>query len=140
MRLRQRCEHFNALHSQISAQGINPYFRPIAKTWGTEVEVEGRRLIMIGSNDYLGLSHDPRVMDASARAVYDWGTGPGGSRFLSGNMVLHHQLEERLDNLGRLALGEQILGEEILDDLGFQVSPSMGVPGHYAVERAFVDQ
>ena len=96
MRLRQRCEHFNSLHSSISALGINPYFRPIAKTWGTEVEVEGRRLIMIGSNDYLGLSHDPRVMDASARAVYDWGTGPGGSRFLSGNMVLHHLLEERL--------------------------------------------
>lgn len=96
MRLRQRCEHFNSLHSSISALGINPYFRPIAKTWGTEVEVEGRRLVMIGSNDYLGLSHDPRVMDASARAVYDWGTGPGGSRFLSGNMVLHHCLEERL--------------------------------------------
>ena len=96
MRLRQRCEHFNALHSRISAQGINPYFRPIAKTWGTEVEIGGKRLIMIGSNDYLGLSHDPRVMDASAKAVYHWGTGPGGSRFLSGNMVLHHQLEERL--------------------------------------------
>lgn len=80
----------------ISAQGINPYFRPIAKTWGTEVEVDGKRLVMIGSNDYLGLSHDPRVMDASAKAVYKWGTGPGGSRFLSGNMVLHHHLEERL--------------------------------------------
>lgn len=96
MTLRQRCDHVNALYSSISAQGINPYFRPIAKTWGTEVEVEGRRLVMIGSNDYLGLSHDPRVMDASAKAVYEWGTGPGGSRFLSGNMVLHHQLEERL--------------------------------------------
>jgi len=96
MRLRQRCDQFNALHSMISAQGINPYFRPIAKTWGTEVEVDGKRLVMIGSNDYLGLSHDPRVMDASAKAVYTWGTGPGGSRFLSGNMVLHHQLEERL--------------------------------------------
>ncbi|MFU2209800.1 aminotransferase class I/II-fold pyridoxal phosphate-dependent enzyme [Solidesulfovibrio sp. C21] len=96
MKLRQRCDHVNALYSSISAQGINPYFRPIAKTWGTEVEVDGKRLVMIGSNDYLGLSHDPRVMDASARAVYDWGTGPGGSRFLSGNMVLHHALEERL--------------------------------------------
>jgi len=96
MKLRQRCDHVNALYSSISAQGINPYFRPISKTWGTEVEVDGKRLVMIGSNDYLGLSHDPRVMDASARAVYDWGTGPGGSRFLSGNMVLHHALEERL--------------------------------------------
>ena len=96
MRLCQRCEQFNALESMISAQGIHPYFRPIAKTWGTEVEVNGKRLVMIGSNDYLGLSHDPRVMEAAARAVYEWGTGPGGSRFLSGNMVLHHQLEERL--------------------------------------------
>jgi 7-keto-8-aminopelargonate synthetase-like enzyme len=96
MRLSQRCEQFKALQSMISAQGINPYFRPIAKTWGTEVEVNGKRLIMIGSNDYLGLSHDPRVMEAAAKAVYEWGTGPGGSRFLSGNMVLHHQLEERL--------------------------------------------
>ncbi len=96
MRLSQRCEQFNALHSMISAQGINPYFRPIAKTWGSEVEVAGKRLVMIGSNDYLGFSHDPRVMDASAKAVYAWGTGPGGSRFLSGNMVLHHMLEDRL--------------------------------------------
>lgn len=96
MRLSERCEQFKALQSMISAQGIHPYFRPIAKTWGTEIEVGGKRLIMMGSNDYLGLSHDPRVMEAAAQAVYDWGTGPGGSRFLSGNMVLHHQLEERL--------------------------------------------
>lgn len=96
MRLRQRCEQFNALESKIEAQGIHPYFRPISKTWGTEVEVRGKRLVMIGSNDYLGFSHDPRVMEAAARSVHEWGTGPGGSRFLSGNMVLHHQLEERL--------------------------------------------
>lgn len=94
MKLRERSDRFNALHTQIG--GINPYFRPIAKTWGTEVELGGKRLIMIGSNDYLGLSHDPRVVDASAKAVREWGTGPGGSRFLSGNMVLHQQLEERL--------------------------------------------
>lgn len=96
MRLSTRCEHFNAVHAEIASQGINPYFRPIAKTWGSEVEVAGKRLVMIGSNDYLGLSHDPRVMDASAKAIYAWGTGPGGSRFLSGNMVLHQLLEERL--------------------------------------------
>ncbi|MGD9609115.1 MAG: aminotransferase class I/II-fold pyridoxal phosphate-dependent enzyme [Desulfovibrionaceae bacterium] len=96
MRLSQRCDQFKALQTMISAQGIHPYFRPISRTWGTEVEVNGKRLVMIGSNDYLGLSHDPRVMDAAAKAVYDWGSGPGGSRFLSGNMVLHHQLEERL--------------------------------------------
>jgi glycine C-acetyltransferase len=76
MRLSTRCEHFNAVHAEIASQGINPYFRPIAKTWGSEVQVAGKRLEMIGSNDYLGLSHDPRVMDASAKAIYAWGTGP----------------------------------------------------------------
>jgi glycine C-acetyltransferase len=56
----------------------------------------GRRLIMIGSNDYLGLSHEPRVMEAATKAMHRWGTGPGGSRFLSGNLTLHEILEDRL--------------------------------------------
>ena len=77
-------------------QGYYPYFRPINRSWGTEVEVAGRRLIMIGSNDYLGLSHDPRVMEASAQALRRWGSGTGGSRFLCGNLTLHEALEERL--------------------------------------------
>jgi glycine C-acetyltransferase len=51
---------------------------------------------MIGSNDYLGLSHEPRVMEAAAKAMRHWGTGAGGSRFLCGNLVLHEVLEERL--------------------------------------------
>ncbi|MHC1790745.1 aminotransferase class I/II-fold pyridoxal phosphate-dependent enzyme [Solidesulfovibrio sp.] len=126
MRLRQRCEQFNALHSQISAQGINPYFRPIAKTWGTEAEVGGKRLVMIGSNDYLGFSHDPRVMDASAKAVYQWGTGPGGSRFLSGNMVLHHHLEERLASfVGKRHVVVHVTGFSTnLGTLGVLVTPT----------------
>ncbi len=96
MRLFERCAQFASLRAQIEDQGINPYFRPIAKTWGSEVEVGGRRLVMVGSNDYLGFSHDPRVKEASAEAARKWGTGPGGSRFLSGNMTLHQLLEERL--------------------------------------------
>ncbi len=97
MKFKERCAQFSALRSQIDAQGVKtPYFRPIAKTWGSEVEVDGKRLVMIGSNDYLGLSHDPRVTEASAEAVRRWGTGPGGSRFLSGNMTLHDRLESRL--------------------------------------------
>lgn len=77
-------------------QGFYPYFRPINRSWGTEVEVAGRRLIMIGSNDYLGLSHDPRVLEATAQALRRWGSGTGGSRFLCGNLTLHEALEERL--------------------------------------------
>jgi 8-amino-7-oxononanoate synthase len=77
-------------------QGFYPYFRPINRSWGTEVEVAGRRLVMIGSNDYLGFTHDPRVKEATAKAVKRWGSGPGGSRFLCGNLTLHEALEERL--------------------------------------------
>ena len=78
------------------SQGIYPYFRPIDRSWGTEVEVSGRRLIMIGSNDYLGFTHDPRIIEATAKAALRWGSGPGGSRFLCGNLTLHEALEERL--------------------------------------------
>jgi|UniRef100_A0A7V6A560 8-amino-7-oxononanoate synthase len=96
MMLKDRCLTFNRFIQGARAQGLYPYFRPIARSWGPEVEVNGRRLIMIGSNDYLGLSHDPRVQEAAMQAIRRWGTGPGGSRFLSGNMTLHETLEERL--------------------------------------------
>ncbi len=76
--------------------GVYPYFRPVSRSWGPEVEVEGRKLVMAGSNDYLGLTHDPRVAAAAENAARTWGTGPGGSRFLSGNTTMHLQLEERL--------------------------------------------
>jgi glycine C-acetyltransferase len=94
--MRERCKKVVEISQSIKKAGIYPYFRPIAKSWGTEVEVEGKRLVMIGSNDYLGLSHDWRVKEAAAQAIATMGTGPGGSRFLSGNMVLHKTLEERL--------------------------------------------
>lgn len=80
----------------VKSLGIYPYFRPISRSFGTEVEVNGRRLIMVGSNDYLGLSHDPRVQEAAAQALRRLGTGPGGSRFLSGNLRLHEELEGEL--------------------------------------------
>lgn len=92
-------EHKQAIVQHIRTakeQEIFPYFKPIARSWGPEVEVDGRRLVMAGSNDYLGLTHDPRVIEATTEAVKRWGTGPGGSRFLSGNMTLHEELEERL--------------------------------------------
>ncbi|MBM4284703.1 MAG: pyridoxal phosphate-dependent aminotransferase family protein [Deltaproteobacteria bacterium] len=94
--LQDRCKPFAQFVRGFKAQGVYPYFRPISRSWGTEVEMNGRRLIMIGSNDYLGLSHDPRVMEAAVKAMQRWGTGPGGSRFLSGNLTLHEALEERL--------------------------------------------
>ena len=96
MKLHERCQKVSGITRHLRDAGIYPYFRPISRSWGTEVECAGKRLVMIGCNDYLGLAHDPRVKEASAQAIYSMGTGPGGSRFLSGNMVLHQTLEERL--------------------------------------------
>ncbi len=76
--------------------GLYPYFLPISQSFGPEMEADGKRLIMLASNDYLGLSRDPRVVEASIGAMRQWGTGPGGSRFLCGNTTLHEALEERL--------------------------------------------
>jgi len=97
--LADRCRSFADYITIAKKQGIYPYFQPVDQSWGTEVEVKGKRLIMIGSNDYLGLSHDPRVQEAAQRGVHRWGTGPGGSRFLSGNTTLLEELEERLADL-----------------------------------------
>ncbi len=94
--LAERCHQFADYVALAKAEGFYPYFQAVDRSWGTEIEIQGRRLIMIGSNDYLGLSHDPRVQEAAAQAVYRWGSGPGGSRFLSGNTTLLEMLEERL--------------------------------------------
>ena len=93
---RHRLQSFVDRVEQGRAGGFYPFFRPVSRSCGSEVEVAGRRLVMAGSNDYLGLTHDPRVAAAAEAAARTWGTGPGGSRFLSGNTTLHLQLEERL--------------------------------------------
>ncbi len=94
--LNERCRPFAEYVGQARACGFYPYFRPISQSWGPEVQVDGQRLVMVGSNDYLGLTHDPRVREAAEKALKRWGTGPGGSRFLCGNMTVHEALEERL--------------------------------------------
>lgn len=93
---RSRFQSFVDMVGQGKEGGYYPFFRPLAESWGPEVEVGGRRLIMVGSNDYLGLSHDPRVVAAAQEAARRWGAGPGGSRFLCGNTTLHEALEDRL--------------------------------------------
>ncbi len=88
----------------VKAEGIYPYFRPIGSSMGTEVEVDGKRLIMLCSNDYLGLTHHPKVQEYAIAALRKWGTATGGSRFLSGNLLIHEILEERLAHfLGKKA-------------------------------------
>ena len=76
--------------------GLYPYFKPIDHSEGTEVVIEGRRVIMAGSNNYLGLTHDPRVIAAAKDALEKFGTSCTGSRFLNGTLRLHLELEERL--------------------------------------------
>lgn len=81
---------------RVQAAGVYPYFRPIEATIGSSVVTHGKRRVMIGSNNYLGLTHHPRVQAAAKKAIDEFGTGCTGSRFLNGNLILHEQLETEL--------------------------------------------
>ncbi|MFT4514241.1 MAG: 8-amino-7-oxononanoate synthase [Planctomycetota bacterium] len=81
---------------ELQAQGIYPYFIPLEGSEGTEVEIGGKSLIMIGSNNYLGLTHHPAVRKAAVDAITRYGTSCSGSRFLNGTLALHEELEARL--------------------------------------------
>ena len=76
--------------------GLYPYFVPISESYDTEVIVHGERKIMVGSNNYLGLTHHPHVVAAAEAALRRYGSGCTGSRFLNGTLDLHEELEERL--------------------------------------------
>lgn len=78
------------------AAGLYPYFRAIESGADTQVTIDGRQVIMIGSNNYLGLTQDPRVKKAAQEAIDRFGSGCTGSRFLNGTLTLHEELEERL--------------------------------------------
>lgn len=81
---------------EVKAQGLYPYFRPISESEDTVVVIEGKRRIMLGSNNYLGLTHHPKVLEAASRALSVYGSGCTGSRFLNGTLDLHLQLEAAL--------------------------------------------
>lgn len=83
---------------QVRELGLYPWFLPLEDTEGTEVVVEGRKILMIGSNNYLGLTTDPRVRKAAIEAVERYGTSCTGSRFLNGTLALHQEAEARLAN------------------------------------------
>ncbi len=95
MDLFAKCNEFTE-HKLAQRAGIYPYFLPIAENHGTEVTINGRRLIMAGSNNYLGLTKHPKVIAAAEDALRRFGTSNNGSRFLNGTLELHVQLEERL--------------------------------------------
>ncbi len=95
MDLFEKCRQFTRAREAMDA-GYYPYFIPLDHTEGTEVVIGGRRLIMIGSNNYLGLTTHPKVRQAAIDAVRQYGTSCTGSRFLNGNLALHKELEARL--------------------------------------------
>jgi 8-amino-7-oxononanoate synthase len=101
--LYEKCYRFTAAEEVIK-MGCYPYFIPLSDTEGTEVTIDGRRLIMIGSNNYLGLTTHPRVREAAVEAIRRYGTSCTGSRFLNGTLDLHRQLEGELaDFVGKEA-------------------------------------
>jgi 8-amino-7-oxononanoate synthase len=77
-------------------QGFYPYFIPLTENEGTEVDYRGHRLIMCGSNNYLGLTTHPKVKEAACEALNRYGTSCTGSRFLNGTLEMHEQLEREL--------------------------------------------
>ena len=80
----------------IKAFGCYPYYPKIEKSDATEVTIDGKQKIMLGSNNYLGLTNHPKVIEAGVKALQEYGSGLTGSRLLNGNTLLHDQLEEEL--------------------------------------------
>jgi 8-amino-7-oxononanoate synthase len=91
----EKCRQYTRA-DEVKAQGLYPYFRPISESEDTVVVIEGQKRIMLGSNNYLGLTHHPKVLEAAARALRIHGSGCTGSRFLNGTLDLHLQLEAAL--------------------------------------------
>lgn len=90
-----KCSQFTAAKEAI-AQGYYPYFIPLTENEGTEAVFRGHRLIMCGSNNYLGLTTHPKVRQAALDAIHRYGTSCTGSRFLNGTLEMHEQLEHEL--------------------------------------------
>jgi 8-amino-7-oxononanoate synthase len=95
MDLFDKCRQFTIAKEAIDA-GFYPYFIPLTENEGTEAEYRGHRLIMCGSNNYLGLTTHPKVREAAIQAIHRFGTSCTGSRFLNGTLELHEQLEHEL--------------------------------------------
>lgn len=85
-----------SLAKQVREQGIYPYFHALQSRQDKEVVMEGKRRIMLGSNNYLGLTTQPEVIEAGVKALEKYGTGCSGSRFLNGTLQMHLELEEEL--------------------------------------------
>jgi 8-amino-7-oxononanoate synthase len=90
-----KCQRFTAARDAME-RGVYPYFQPIEESFDTEVVIRGERKIMAGSNNYLGLTHHPYVLERAQAALHRYGSGCTGSRFLNGTLDMHEELEVRL--------------------------------------------
>jgi len=110
----EKCFKFDKAKTLIS-QGIYPYFRVIESAQEPELIMKGRKMIMVGSNNYLGLTNHPKVKEAAIEAIKKYGTGCAGSRFLNGTLDIHVELEEKL---------ARFIGKEaaLIFSTGFQVN------------------
>lgn len=97
------------------ALGVYPYFREIESDQDTEVIINGKKVLMFGSNSYLGLTNHPKIKEAAIAAIKKYGTGCAGSRFLNGTLDIHVELEKRLARF----VGKD---EAIIYSTGFQVN------------------
>ena len=93
--LQEKLSRYDA-PQRAKAAGIYPYFRPISSEQNTEVLMNGRKVLMFGSNSYMGLTNHPKVIEAAVAATKKYGTGMAGSPFLNGTLDIHKQLEARL--------------------------------------------
>ena len=103
------------LADEVKAMGIYPYYRPIESGQNPIVKMNGKDVMMFGSNSYLGLSDDPRLKEAAIAAIRKYGTSCSGSRFLNGTLDIHLALEEKLAKL----VGKE---EAVTYSTGFQVN------------------
>src|ERR1035438_10323113 len=101
--------------NQLRELGLYPYFRTISSGQDTEVMIEGKKVLMLGSNSYLGLTNHPQIKAAAQAAIAKYGTGCAGSRFLNGSLDIHLELEA---SLAKLVNKEAVL----LYSTGFQVN------------------
>ncbi len=91
----EKCFQFTTTENA-RKMGVYPYFKPLDKNDGPEAVLDGRRVLMLGSNNYLGLTTHPKVREAAERAIREYGTSMTGSRLVNGSMKMHRELEEKL--------------------------------------------
>ena len=96
MDLFEKCAKAPEYESGLKQSGHYFFFRKLESPQDSEVVVNGKRVIMIGSNNYLGLTNHPRVKEAAIKAIEKYGTGCAGSRFLNGNLEIHEELEKEV--------------------------------------------